>query len=250
MQLLFLRHRGSSLSTGQDNALHFFRYGKLRTQSSSGSLERRDSRRDVIAHAVSIEEGHLFLDGSIDTRIACMKTDHEQSLVVELFHQGKLFLQIHVSRTAYHCPLLGIISQLTRHETACIQHQVGLFKHLLATHGNQFRVTRPGSYNFNVSSTYRICLQRHGKSEMRAWCQRTLLFLNQPFSASTALACRTFGHSIHTGHFIDLLRRVGNLHADQFFRRIDANLRLRPFILQSLQQRFVLLQRYCTDGGQ
>ena len=74
----------------------------------------------MITHIILIEESHLFLYSSVDTRIAGMQADDEFTFVVELFHQKELFFQIHVCRTAYGSSRFGTKSEFFRDQTACI----------------------------------------------------------------------------------------------------------------------------------
>ena len=92
MQLLLLRHRCASLSTGQDDGLHLLRDGELRTQGRCRRLEGGDTRRDVVIHSILIEVIHLLLDRAIDTGIAGVETDDEAAFIVIFLHQGKLLL--------------------------------------------------------------------------------------------------------------------------------------------------------------
>ena len=79
-------------------------------------------------HTILVEEIHLLLDGTIDTRVACMQTDYQLSTVIKLFHQCKLIFQSHGSRATHSRPRLCIISKLDWHQTSCIKNQIGFFQ--------------------------------------------------------------------------------------------------------------------------
>ena len=150
MQLFFFRHRSTSFSSGQNNGLYLLWDGKLRTKSSSSRLERRNTRCNMIAHSVLVEESHLFLYSSINTRITCMKTYHQQTTVIEFFHQSKLFFQCHRCRTTNHSSTLGIISQFHRYQTTGIKYQVCLLKEVFSTNRNQFRIARSSTHYLDM----------------------------------------------------------------------------------------------------
>jgi len=107
MQLLFLRHGGTSFTTRQDDGLHLFRNSELGTESCSSSLERGDSRCDMVTHAIAVEECHLFLYRPIDAGVTCVQAYDELPFVIELFYKGELFFQVHVGRTANRRSFLG-----------------------------------------------------------------------------------------------------------------------------------------------
>ena len=98
VQLFFLRHRGAPFASCEDNRLCALWYRELTPQLCRSGEERRDAWRDVIRHALLVEERHLFLNGSEDTRIARMQTNDEMPLVVVLLHQLALFLKVHIRR--------------------------------------------------------------------------------------------------------------------------------------------------------
>ena len=97
MQLFFLRHRGSTFATSQDNRLTTLRNRELALQLGCCSEEGGDAWGDMVLHVVGVEEGHLLLNGAKDTRIACMEAHDELALVVELFHQFALLFECHIS---------------------------------------------------------------------------------------------------------------------------------------------------------
>lgn len=80
----------------------------------------------MITHAVSVEVVHLFLYRTIDAGVTRMQAHDELSLVVELFHQCKLFFQIHGSGAADCCARFGAKCQFAGHEAACIEDEVCL----------------------------------------------------------------------------------------------------------------------------
>ena len=95
MKLFTFGHRGTSLATGQDNGLYMLRDSELRLQLGCCCQEGLDAWGYVIEQAKMVEPIHLLLDGTIDTRITGMQADYQFSTVVEVFHQGYLFFQIH-----------------------------------------------------------------------------------------------------------------------------------------------------------
>ena len=103
MQLLFLRHGGTSFATRKDDGLHLFWNGELGAESCCCSLERGDPRCDMVAHAVTVEEGHLFLYRPVDAGVACVQAYDEFPFVIKLFHKGELFFQVHVGGAANCC---------------------------------------------------------------------------------------------------------------------------------------------------
>ena len=74
----------------------------------------------MITHAVSVEVVHLFLYRTIDAGVTRMQAHDELSLVVELFHQCKLFFQIHGSGAADCCARFGAKCQFAGHEAASL----------------------------------------------------------------------------------------------------------------------------------
>ena len=97
VELFFLRHRGSTFATSQDNRLTTLRNRELALQLGCCSEEGGDAWGDMVFHVVGIEEGHLLLNGAKDTGIACMEAHDEFALVVELFHQFALLFDFHIS---------------------------------------------------------------------------------------------------------------------------------------------------------
>ena len=97
MELFFLRHRSSPLATSQDNGLATLRNRELALQLSCCSEEGGDAWGDVIVHPVLIEEGHLLLNGTKDTRIARMQANDVFPFVIELLHQFALLFECHIS---------------------------------------------------------------------------------------------------------------------------------------------------------
>ena len=73
MKLLLLGHRSAAFATSKDNGLRMFGYRKLTSQFSSCSKKTGDARSDVIVHALLVEEDHLLLNGTKDTRVASMQ---------------------------------------------------------------------------------------------------------------------------------------------------------------------------------
>ena len=98
MELLFVGHWSTSFTTGQDDSLTFFRYCELTSKFCSGSKKTADARSDVVVHTVFVEICHLFLYGTIDTRVTCMETHYEFSFVIEFLHQVELLLKVHSCR--------------------------------------------------------------------------------------------------------------------------------------------------------
>ena len=72
VELFFLRHRSPTLPSCEDYRLTTLRNRKLTLQLSCCSEEGGDAWGDVIVHPILIEESHLFLNGTKDTRIARM----------------------------------------------------------------------------------------------------------------------------------------------------------------------------------
>ena len=97
MQLLPFRHWCAPFASCQDNRLCALWNCELALQLCCCSEEGGDTWCDMIIHALLVEEGHLLLNGTKDTGIACMQTHDEMSLVVVLLHQRALFLEIHIS---------------------------------------------------------------------------------------------------------------------------------------------------------
>ena len=120
VQLFFLGHGSATLATRQDDGLGALGNGKLRAQFGSCSEERRDAWRDVIRHVVGVEEGHLFLNGAKDARVASMQADNEVAAVVVLLHQGALLFKVHVGRAADNGTRLVAFGQRLWNERASI----------------------------------------------------------------------------------------------------------------------------------
>ena len=60
------------------------------TESCSSSLERGDSRCEMVTHAIAVEECHLFLYRPIDAGVTCVQAYDELPFVIELFYKGEL----------------------------------------------------------------------------------------------------------------------------------------------------------------
>ena len=116
MELLFLGHRRPAFATCQDDCLAALRNRELALQFGGGGEERRDARRDVIVHAVRVEEGHLLLNGTEDAGVASMQTDDEVAAVVVLLHQLALLLEGHVGRRAHDGSRLVAVGQRLGHQ--------------------------------------------------------------------------------------------------------------------------------------
>ena len=120
-------------------------------------------------HTILVEEIHLLLDGTIDTRVACMQTDYQLSTVIKLFHQGKLLFESHGSRTAYGSTGFGTFCQFAGDETAGIKYQVGFFEKATSAYGDQLRIAGTGSDNFDVPLTYGGGVHGDGYSKVSAF---------------------------------------------------------------------------------
>ena len=72
MQLFLLWHRRTAFTTSENDSLATLRNRELALQFCGSSEERGDAWSDVIVHTISIEESHLLLNGTKDTRIARM----------------------------------------------------------------------------------------------------------------------------------------------------------------------------------
>ena len=116
MQLFFLRHRGATFTTSEDNRLTALWNRELTLQLGCCSEKGGDAWGDVIVHAVGVEEGHLLLNGSKDTGITSMEANDVFAFVIELFHQFALFFEGHISRRTYDCSWLVAFCQSLRHQ--------------------------------------------------------------------------------------------------------------------------------------
>lgn len=179
-ELFFFGHGSPAFSPGENDALHLFRDGELRFERGCGSLERRDAGGDMVVHFIFVEESHLFGDSSVDARVSRMEADYQHSFVIKGFHQGELFFESHVGGTSDGGSLFGIMGKFARNQAAGIEDEVGLFKHSLSSDGNQFRVARTCSYDFDMPVVaVAIGGERYGERKIAAFCQHALLFLNQ-----------------------------------------------------------------------
>ena len=97
VELFFLRHGSPALPSCEDNRLATLRDRELTLQFGSCSEERGDAWGDVIVHPILIEESHLFLNGTKDTRIARMQANDVFPFVIELLHQLALLFESHIS---------------------------------------------------------------------------------------------------------------------------------------------------------
>ena len=120
MQLLFLWHRRPSLTTSEDDGLTTLRNRKLALQFCGCCEERTDAWGNMIVHSVLVEEGHLFLDSTKDTRIARMQTNDKMTLIVVFLHQRTLFFEGHIGRRTDDGSWLVTVRQSLRNQRACI----------------------------------------------------------------------------------------------------------------------------------
>ena len=176
-----------------------------------------------------------------------METHYQQSLIIERFHQLELLLECQAGRVAYHSPLLGVESQLTRHETTGIKDQIRPLQETLATHGDQLRISRPRTDDLDMSLALRYPVDGESECEMGALLQATFLFLDQqvaPFSRSQATS---LSHTVKPGRSESLLRRIGNLDPLQILLLIDDPFRSRMTSQQISKQQLLLLQLDSQD---
>lgn len=127
---------GASLAAGEDDGLHFFGYGELRLQGCRCRLEGGDAGGDVVFHAVLVEEGHLFLYGTVDARVAGVETHDEEALVVEFFHEGELFFEGHGGGTADGGTGFGVAREFHGDEASGVEDEVGFFEEAFAPDGD------------------------------------------------------------------------------------------------------------------
>ena len=220
----------------------FFRNGELRLQGSCRRLEGGYAGGDVVAHAVLVKVVHLFLNGTIDTRVTRMQAYDEFSLVIELLHHFKLFLQIHGSGAEYGSSGLGTESQLPGNETAGIQNEVGAFQHL------GVRVRKPGPGRPGRHPLFRcgpgaqfLCRGRRPRysSLLSFWAPAAGEFVCTQQGGGFADAGGT--HVLHDG-----FTGMGHLYLCQFLGCIEVD---RELLLERFHYRFVTFGFNRGDGG-
>ena len=169
-----------------------------------------------------------------------MQAHDELSFVVELFHQRELFFQIHGSGAAHRCARFGAKRQLTGHEAACIEDEVGLFQHLPSPYGDKVGVTGACAYNLDVSPAQGADIYSGGYRIVPAFAFRhyQLTVAGRQQRCRLAHAGRT--HVLHHGF-------AGMRHVcrRQLFGRIETDV---IFLLERLHHRLVTLGVNRSDG--
>ena len=249
VELFALGHRGAAFPAGKDDGLHFFGDGELRPERRGGGLEGRDAGGDVVVHAVAVEEGHLFLDGAVDARIAGVETDHEQAAVVEFLHQGKLFFQIHRGGAANGASGLGVMRQFDRNEAAGVEDEIGLLQESLAAHRHQLRIARAGADDFDMAASDRGGFLGDGKREVATFGQLAFLLFDEERAAARASEGGGLRHAGAAGGGQGLFGRVRHVDGGEGFGGIDFGASPRPVGEQGLQERLVFLQFDSSDDG-
>ena len=160
VQLLLLRHSGTPFATREDDGLRLLGDGELRAELRRCCLEGGDPWRDVVAHPVLVEEGHLLLDRPVDTRVTRMQTRDQKPLVVELLHQGELLLKVHIRRAAHDGTRLSAERQRLRHEAPRVKDEVGMLQPLTSADGDEVGVARPCTDDLDVATTLGSTVER------------------------------------------------------------------------------------------
>ena len=245
MQLLTLGHRRAPFATGEDDGLHALGDGELRAECGGCGLEGGDARRDVVTHAVTVEEGHLLLDGAVDAGIAGVEADDEEAAIVEGFHRLELLLERHAGRAAHRGPGLGVLRQFAGHEAAGVEDQVGRLKQAFAAHGDKLRVARPSADDLDEAATLGIGVEGHGQGEVARSAQHALLLLHDEWPEARSPLRGALGNAPNARRVEYLLRGVGHGDVSQFVCPIDVLFSL-PSLRQRVEERLVFLQ---LNGG-
>ena len=172
-----------------------------------------------------------------------MQAYDELSLVVELFHQCKLFFQIHGSGAADCCARFGAKCQFTGHEAACIEDEVCLFQHRPSSHGDKVRVAGTCTYNLDVPPALGADVQGGGYRIVLAFA-----FRHYQLAISGGQQCGCLAYTGRTHVLHHCFAGVGHVHCRQFLGRIEEDF---VFLLERFHYRFVTLdvnRRYGYDG--
>ena len=241
LQALPFGHGRPSLATRQDDGLRPSGHRQLASQSRCGSQEAADARGDAIVHAMLVEERHLLVDGSIDTRVARVKAHHLTALVVKLLHQLKLLPQRHACTTPHHCPRLGAGRKRTGHQAAGIEYEVGLLKEPPSAHAHQLRVARTCPHNLDVTMLGRF-LRGYSKRVVASAEAAFLLFhAKRTLQSSCSLS---HARAAHLGQHAFAGMRNG--HVGQLFRCINGQCCPRQLPAKLMDERLVLFQHDCS----
>ena len=218
MQLFFLGHGGTTFASCEDNRLATLRNRKLTLQLSSCSEERGDAWCDVVIHVVLIEESHLFLNSAKDTRIACMQTNDELSLIVELLHQFTLFFESHIGRRTNHGSWFMAIRQSLRYQRASIENKVCTLEHLTTSHTDQVRIARTCTYYLDMTSLLAQILVVDGES-----CRPVLTFYlgDNEFAMIRAKDGSSLADGGRTYVFLDCLTGMRNLYLGELLSCVE-----------------------------
>ena len=173
-----------------------------------------------------------------------MQAYDELSLVVELFHQCKLFFQIHGSGAP------GLLRPVWRKvsvrgaRAACIEDEVCLFQHRPSSHGDK-RSGAPGpaTYNLDVPPALGADVQVAATIIVLAFAFR---HYQLAISGGQQCGCLAYTGRAHVLHHC--FAGVGHVHCRQFLGRIEEDF---VFLLERFHYRFVTLdvnRRYGYDG--
>ena len=202
----------------------------------------------MVTHAVTVEEGHLLLDGAVDAGVTGVEADDEEAAVVEGFHRLKLLLERHTGRAAHRGAGLGVLRQFAGHEAAGVEDQVGRLKQAFAAHGDKLRVARPSADDLDEAATLRIGVKGHGQSEVTRSAQHALLLLHDEWPKARSPLHGALGNAPNARRVEHLLRGVGHGDVGQFVRPIDVLFGL-PSLCQRVEERLVFLQLNGGDGA-
>ena len=164
-----------------------------------------------------------------------MQAHDEMSTVVMLFHQGTLFLKIHIGTATHYGSYFGAQGKFTRYQRTCIEDEIGMFQQFSATNGNQVGVTRTCTDNLDMPF---LCAEvflvdGEGSSEILSFH----LWDNQ----FTVVTAKDSGSLTHTGCADMLGHHIagsGNLHSGQFLSRVEGDF-LVVILSQQLHKRFI-----------
>ena len=209
----------------------FFRNGELRLQGSCRRLEGGYAGGDVVAHTVLVKVVHLFLNGTIDTRVTRMQAYDEFSLVIELLHYFKLFLQIHGAELSTVAPALAQRVSSLGTRLPAYRMRSARSSILASAYGNQVRVARAGTHYFDVALAHSSYVKGGGHGIVLSF----LLGYQQPGVVCTqqggGFADAGGAHVLHDG-----FAGMGHLYLCQFLGCIEVD---RELLLERFHYRFV-----------